>query len=299
VRIRRASIAAASLVWLAASIYGATVAPAGPAGADDQAQLRVLQQQVENLGKELAVMKKAQGMAGQQQAMQRHWALMQEHMRTLRQMPGFGSAGGGKATMMGQGPMMGPGMTAPGMMGSGMMGSGMAGSGMMMGHGMGAGEPGWAMPSGVTPKAYQQSMQAHMRGMQARMATIAAQTDPAKRRALMQQHYEAMYRDMQTMRGMGWMWQPDAAASLPDPDSEGAKLLSQYCSQCHAAPSPSLHERQEWSAVIGRMRGHIADTTAAAGSGIKVPGRKQLDVIDDYLEHHARALQAPSEEQGK
>jgi hypothetical protein len=186
--------------------------------------------------------------------------------------------------MMGQGPMMGSGMMGPG---------------MMMGHGMGAGMPRWNMPSGLTPKAYQQGMQAHMQGMQTRMAAIAAETDPAKRRALMQQHYESMYRDMQTMRGMGWMWAPDAAAPLPEQNSAGAKLESRYCSQCHAAPSPSLHARAQWRAVIGRMRGHIADTTAAAGSGIKVPTRAELDAIDDYLEHHARTLGAPSKEQSK
>jgi hypothetical protein len=289
-RVKRASIAAASLLWLATLMYGTPAVPAGSAGADDEAQLRVLQQQVESLSKELADLKKAQGAADQQQAMQRHWSLMQEHMRTLAQMPGFNSAGGSNGMMMGQGSMMGPGMMGPGMM---------LGQGMMMGHGMRPGMPGWTMPSGVTPKAYQQSMQAHMQGMRTQMAAIAAETDPGKRRVLLQQNYDSMYRDMQTMRGMGWMWKLDAGASLPDRDSKGAKLESQYCSQCHAAPSPSLHAREEWSAVIGRMRGHIADTTGAAGSAIKAPSRAELDVIDNYLEHHARGVQAAAKERSE
>jgi hypothetical protein len=38
---------------------------------------------------------------------------------------------------------------------------------------------------------------------------------------------------------------------------------------------------------------------AAAGSGIKVPTRAELDAIDDYLEHHARTSGASSKEQSK
>lgn len=40
---------------------------------------------------------------------------------------------------------------------------------------------------------------------------------------------------------------------LPDPQSEGAKLLSHVCSQCHNFPGPGMHTASEWSAVVARM----------------------------------------------
>jgi mono/diheme cytochrome c family protein len=78
-----------------------------------------------------------------------------------------------------------------------------------------------------------------------------------------------MYQDMQTMRGIGWMWgdgstmgrgmmgrgmmgggmmggtPAPSAKPLPDADSAGAKLVSSYCVQCHAAPPPTLHTAKE------------------------------------------------------
>jgi cytochrome c5 len=118
------------------------------------------------------------------------------------------------------------------------------------------------------------------------MAAIAAETDPTKRLALMREHYEAMYRDMQMLRGMGWMWTPDAAATLPDGQSRGAGLVSNFCSQCHAPPSPALHTASEWNAVIARMRGHMQD--AAAGGGMRLPSDADLQTLGAYLSDHAR-----------
>lgn len=40
---------------------------------------------------------------------------------------------------------------------------------------------------------------------------------------------------------------------LPDPNNPGAKLLSQYCSQCHNLPSPAMHTALEWQSVLSRM----------------------------------------------
>ncbi len=64
---------------------------------------------------------------------------------------------------------------------------------------------GWALPN-ETPAQYQKRMQTLQQDMRKQMAAIAAETDPTKRDALIRQHYETMYRNMQTMRGMGWMW---------------------------------------------------------------------------------------------
>jgi hypothetical protein len=213
--------------------------------------------------------------------MQRHWSMMQGHMQSLRQMPGMGATGCRDWMMMD------PSMMGPEMMGHDMMGPDRCG-GSMMGHGM---EPGgmWDMPSHMTPGMYQSQMQGHMQQMRSRMAAIAATTDPAKRQTLMREHYEGMYRDMQTMRGMGWMWTPNAAASLPDRDSPGARLVATICSQCHSPPSPSLHTATEWAGVTTRMRQHMQDQNSAAGGGVKLPNAAELDDITQYLEGHAAA----------
>ncbi len=261
-KMRQTRIAVHAMCVLGLLVVGR--GQAAPQATSDQATIQQLQKQVDDLNNELSRLKSATDPAAQNQAMQQHWTMMQDYMRS---------------GMMGSG-MMGPRM----MMGPGMMGSGW----WMMGHGMGMGPGmGWAVPPGMTPNAYQQQMSKHMQTMRSQMAAIAAETDPAKREKLIREHYDTMYRDMQTMRGMGWMWAPNAAASLPDAGSQGAKLESQYCSQCHAPPSPSLHTAKEWSDVTTRMRAHIGDAQAT-GSTVKIPSAAELDSITAYLGKHGR-----------
>lgn len=270
---------------------------ASPASADT-AEVQALQKQVDDLNQELMRLKNASDPTAQQQAMQSSWGMMQDHMRSMRQMPGMNAGGCANWQMMDPS-LMGPGMMGPGMMGPGMMNPGATAGCPMMGHGMmgmgggmgmGSGMMGWGMPPGVTPDAYQQQMAAHMQTMRAQMAAISAETDPAKRQALMREHYQTMYRDMQTMRGMGWMWAPNAVASLPEPDSKGAQLVAKYCSQCHAPPLPSLHTGKEWNEVTARMRAHMGDQAQAtsAGAGVQVPSAAELDAITKYLGEHAQ-----------
>ena len=76
------------------------------------------------------------------------------------------------------------------------------------------------------------------------------------------------------MRGMGWMWggpMPggQAASSLPAPDSEGAKLVSRYCTQCHAQPSPRLHTASEWEAVVSRMENNMKNFRKRDWRGVR------------------------------
>lgn len=42
-------------------------------------------------------------------------------------------------------------------------------------------------------------------------------------------------------------------ADLPEPASQGATLLVQYCGQCHALPTPSTHSATDWPSVLRRM----------------------------------------------
>lgn len=289
--MNRAILATGMLLF----IVGAPVHAAPPA---DTPTVQQLQKQVDDLSGELARLKGAAGPEARNQIMQGHWGMMQDHMGSTRRMPGM--SGGGCANwqmmdpsvmgpgMMGQG-MMGPGMMNQGTAGCPMMGHGMsAGTGMGMGMGMGSGMMGWALPPDMTPDAYQEQMAGHMKSMRSQMSAIAAETDPAKREALMRDHYNTMYQHMQTMRGMGWMWAPNAADSLPDAGSKGGKLVASYCSQCHAPPSPALHTRKEWGEVTTRMKAHIGDQSKSAGTGVKVPSAAELDAITSYLRDHSR-----------
>ena len=204
---------------------------------------------------------------------------MQEHLRTARKMPRMGT--NGCADWM---------MIDPHLMGSGMMGeSGYTGCGWL-GHAMMGPEQGWwAMPSGMTPDRYARLMQGTMQQMHQQMAAIASEKDPTNRQALIPEHYKSMYRSMQTMRGMDWMWAPNTAASLPKAESPGARLVTKYCSQCHPAPSPVLHTNAKWSAVTSRMREHIHDVSGSAMPALKIPSVSERDTINEYLGKHAAA----------
>jgi len=41
---------------------------------------------------------------------------------------------------------------------------------------------------------------------------------------------------------------------LPEPGSEGAKMMQKYCASCHAPPSTTVHTAEEWPNVIYRMQ---------------------------------------------
>lgn len=47
--------------------------------------------------------------------------------------------------------------------------------------------------------------------------------------------------------------QPVTKKALPEPDSVGAKLLKKYCTNCHGAPQPDIHKKDEWRNVVYRM----------------------------------------------
>ena len=89
------------------------------------------------------------------------------------------------------------------------------------------------------------------------------------------------------MRGMEWMWGPNAGATLPDAESPAAKLFVSYCRQCHSPPSPTLHTRAEWQQTIQRMRGHIASQSGPMDTGVLVPSAEEFEALSQYLGDHA------------
>jgi cytochrome c5 len=84
------------------------------------------------------------------------------------------------------------------------------------------------------------------------------------------------------MRSMMGSVRPSVGSKLPDAASSGAKLVSTYCTQCHAAPSPSLHTRNRWPSVTSQMHSFISATP-----GARVPSTQEMNQILGYLQQHA------------
>ena len=77
--------------------------------------------------------------------------------------------------------------------------------------------------------------------------------------------------------------------TLPEPDNLGARLLVQYCTQCHNLPSPSLHIVEEWPGIAMRM---FRRMPMMSGMGmmmsIEAPSPGEQQTIITYLESHAK-----------
>ena len=75
-----------------------------------------------------------------------------------------------------------------------------------------------------------------------------------------------------------------SATPLPDIHSAGAKLVSTYCVQCHAAPDPTLHTAEQWADVTRRMHIHMQ----SGGPGVKTPTEQEMETIVAYMRKYAR-----------
>ena len=81
-----------------------------------------------------------------------------------------------------------------------------------------------------------------------------------------------------------------AAESLPEPNSPGAKILAQYCTQCHALPSPAMHGPVDWPGVVRRMWVRI--DMLAGSLGVQIPGTSQRAQLLTYLQAHSLQVAA-------
>lgn len=85
-----------------------------------------------------------------------------------------------------------------------------------------------------------------------------------------------------------------APEDLPDPQSPGARLLTQYCAQCHDLPGPGMHTAREWPPVVERMNRRMRMMSGRGMMGgmmgrMAAPSDKELHEIVDYLQRHAQA----------
>ena len=71
------------------------------------------------------------------------------------------------------------------------------------------------------------------------------------------------------------------AADLPDPASQGATLVAQYCAQCHMLPSPSMHSATDWPGVVRRM--WLRMEWLPPTLGVQVPTLAERFAMLEYL----------------
>lgn len=76
-----------------------------------------------------------------------------------------------------------------------------------------------------------------------------------------------------------------APSDLPDPNSEGAQFLRQYCTACHPLPSPAAHSATDWPVVLRRM--WLRTEGVAEEYDLPVPDPRARVVILDYVLEHA------------
>jgi cytochrome c5 len=81
-----------------------------------------------------------------------------------------------------------------------------------------------------------------------------------------------------------------AAESLPEPTSPGARILAQYCTQCHALPSPAMHGPVDWPGVVRRMWVRI--DMMAGSLGVQIPSTAERSQLLTYLQAHALQVAA-------
>jgi len=253
----------------AAKDNNAASAPSNAEIQERQSQIRALQAQLDALGN-------TRDAQSQQRLMQQNWQSMLEYMQSMQSMP-----------WMMHGRERGPGMMGRGIMGWRHHDDWMLGCPMVGGP-----EGGWQLPPDVDAEQYRSRMLDNMQQMHDEMAKIWSTPDPAERRRLMQEHWQGTYRNMQTMRGMGWMWGGgpggQEAAPLPAPDSRGAQLVSRYCTQCHAKPSPKLHTASEWEAVTSRMETNMQNFRKGNWSGVEIPSSAEMESILEYMQKFSR-----------
>lgn len=75
-------------------------------------------------------------------------------------------------------------------------------------------------------------------------------------------------------------------SQLPEPRSRGARLLREYCQQCHNLPSPAMHNAGEWPGIVRRMNQRMQRMSGMMH--IAAPTRAELDDLVDYLQRNAQ-----------
>ena len=84
------------------------------------------------------------------------------------------------------------------------------------------------------------------------------------------------------------------ASQLPEPGSQGARLVARYCVQCHHLPNPAMHTPSRWTRVVERMvwrmqgGGNLGAAMKDLMNGVHAPTEDEASILTAYLQRHGQ-----------
>ena len=87
---------------------------------------------------------------------------------------------------------------------------------------------------------------------------------------------------------------------LPEPRSEGARLTSRYCVQCHYLPNPQMHTADKWNTIVVRMvwrmqgKGNLGQLMKDMMEKVDAPGEQEVAMLTGYLQKHGQQEMDPA-----
>lgn len=90
-----------------------------------------------------------------------------------------------------------------------------------------------------------------------------------------------------------------APDELPEPHSEGARLMARYCVQCHYLPSPQMHSADKWTVIVVRMvwrmrgKGNLGTLMKEMMDRVEAPGDDEVRTLTAYLRRHGQREMDP------
>jgi hypothetical protein len=87
---------------------------------------------------------------------------------------------------------------------------------------------------------------------------------------------------------------------LPEPASEGARLATRYCVQCHYLPSPPMHTPDRWTSTVVRMvwrmqgKGNMGSLMREMMDNVQAPTDPEVATLTQYLRKHGQREMDPS-----
>lgn len=89
-------------------------------------------------------------------------------------------------------------------------------------------------------------------------------------------------------------------SELPEPQSEGARLMARYCVQCHYLPNPQMHAADKWSVVVVRMvwrmqgKGNLGALMKEMMDRVEAPGDEETRTLTAYLRQYGQREMDPT-----
>ena len=86
---------------------------------------------------------------------------------------------------------------------------------------------------------------------------------------------------------------------LPEPASEGARLTTRYCVQCHYLPSPQMHTPDRWTSTVVRMvwrmqgKGNMGSLMREMMDNVQAPTDQEVAALTQYLRKHGQREMDP------